>query len=191
MEKKVINLFTVGNFQKSHGYERVMKGLKQYNEEEHEVEFLFHMVGEGTELNYYKKLVQKLGLTDSIFFYGKLTGERLEEVYKKADIGLGIFGAYKRKLYLSSALKIREYLLHGLPIVSGCREDIFIGKDVPFFIQFNNDSSVIDMDKIVHFYENLEQYGTKETLKETIVDFCRKNADMNITMKPVLEYLKE
>ena len=75
--------------------------------------------------------------------------------------------------------------------MSGCREDIFIGKDVPFFIQFNNDSSVIDMDKIVHFYENLEQYGTKETLKETIVDFCRKNADMNITMKPVLEYLKE
>ena len=68
MEKKVINLFTVGNFQKSHGYERVIKGLKQYNEEEHEVEFLFHMVGEGTELNYYKKLVQKLGLTDSIFF---------------------------------------------------------------------------------------------------------------------------
>lgn len=184
-----INLITVARFQKSHGYERVIKGLTKYDFKSGN-RIKVHFVGNGTELEHYKKLVKKYGLEESCVFYGEKYGEELEQIYSKADIGLGCFGFYKRKIYTSSALKTREYLMHGLPVVSGCREDIFARHHSKLFLEVPNDSSDVDISEIVSFYSALLSEYSKDTIRNMAMDYCREYADMSKTLKPVIDYLK-
>ena len=186
--KNTINLLAVAQFQKSHGYERVIYGIHEYYKQNQDYPVILHMVGEGNENKYYRSIVEKLGLEDCVIFYGAKDGEELEDIYSKADIGLSSFGGYKRKLYISSALKVREYLAHGLPVASGMIEDAF-NDDTEFLMQYPNDKSTIDIGRIVEFYRLLIQKHGKSELKQVIREYAQNTVDVNITMKPGIEYL--
>lgn len=186
-----IVLLAVAAFQKAHGYERCLKGLAEYKKRnERKVEILF--VGDGAELNYYKRLTKELGIEADVVFYGRKTGDELDNIYNLADIALGIFGLYKIKVYKSSALKIREYLAKGLPVVSGCYEDAFEYGERDFFLQFPNDKSIIDIGRVVQFYENIYESGTsREYIRDNIRAYAQKHLDMSVVMQPIINYIKE
>lgn len=191
-EARIIRLLAVGVLQKSHGYERCIKGLAQYyfNNPSRVIEI--HIVGEGTELNYYKNLVAQYHLENYVIFYGRKIGAELDQIYNNMDIALGPFGAYKRRIFKSSSLKIREYLAKGLPIISGCREDVFDDTpDYPFYLQMPNDNSLIDMRDILCFYDCIYCGNiTRQTVHDKIREFAKIKVDMGITMKPIIEYLQ-
>lgn len=191
-ETKIIRLLAVGVLQKSHGYERCIQGLAQYyfNKPGRTIEI--HIVGDGTELNYYKNLVAKYHLERYVFFYGRKVGVELEQIYNNMDIALGSFGAYKRGITKSSSLKIREYLAKGLPIISGCREDVFDDmSDYPFYLQMPNDNSLVDMRDILCFYDSVYSGNiTRQAVHDEIREFAKIKVDMEITMKPIIEYLQ-
>jgi glycosyltransferase involved in cell wall biosynthesis len=44
------------------------------------------IVGDGDDLTHYKKYVEKLGLRQHVYFYGKLTGTDLVSRYQKSDV---------------------------------------------------------------------------------------------------------
>ncbi len=187
-----INLIAVACFQPHHGYERCIVGIKNYYESKvrEQPRIFLHMVGDGPELVKYKKLVQQYGLEKYIIFYGQLSGEKLNEIYNKADIALGSFGFYKIKLHKSSVLKVREYLSRGFPIVSACQEDVFKNDLPEFYLHFENDDSVIDMNKIIDFYERLFLEGNdKEKLAQKIRNYAKERVDMSVVMKPIIDYL--
>lgn len=186
-----IVLLAVAAFQKSHGYERCLKGLAKYKKRnERKVRILF--VGDGKELNYYKWLTKKLSLENDVTFYGTMIGKDLDDIYDLADIALGSFAAYKVKLYRSSALKIREYLAKGLPVASGCYEDAFEHGGKEFFLQFPNDKSTIDIGNIVQFYKNLYESGvSREDVHNNIREYARRSLDMSVVMQPIINYIKE
>lgn len=109
------------------------------------------------------------------------------------DIGLGALGLYKQGIYQSSSLKIREYLAKGLPIISGCREDVFDNiSDCPYFLQVPNDDSVIDMRDVLTFYDRIYSGNTKrQEVHKKIRELALKRIDMNITMQPILSYIMD
>ena len=185
-----IHLVAVAQFQKSHGYERIIESLYKYYKMNCKYNIILHMVGEGKELRYYKRLVKKFELGEKVIFHGFKTGEELEKIYKISDIALGSFGGYKINQYKSSALKIREYLAYGLPIVSGMREDAFLTiSESEFYMELPNDASSIDMYDIVAFYIMLTGKYSKYELRTLIHDYAKKNNDMSVTMKPIVEYV--
>ncbi len=188
-ESHEISLLAVANFQLLHGYERILKGLAKYYEKNNAYKVVIHMVGDGKERNYYQSLVIEYGLEEYVSFYGLLTGDDLEGMYSSADIGLGVFGAYKRDIHISSALKTREYLAYGLPVVSGVYEDAFPQKN-EFFLEMVNDDSIVCIDEIVSFYQRIfEKYGKKEVRKK-VRDYARRTVDVAVTMSPVINYLE-
>lgn len=192
-ENKII-LLAVANFEKYHGYERCLMGLANYYNYngggKRQIEF--HMVGYGNETNYYEELVKKCQLEKRVFFHGRKTGEELDQLYDMADIAVGSLGFYKIKAEKSSNLKIREYLAKGLPIVSGCREDVFDNADVDFYYQFPNDDSPIDMEQIINFYDKLYRCGKKrEDVNAQIREYGNQTVDMKIVMKPVVDYISK
>lgn len=190
-EDKII-LLAVANFQKYHGYERCLIGLFNYYNEGGKRQIEFHMVGYGNELNYYKELVKKCQLEKRVFFHGRKTGKELDQFYDMADIAVGSLGFYKAKAEKSSNLKIREYLAKGLPIVSGCREDVFDNGNVDFYYQFPNDDSPIDMKKIINFYDKLYRSGKKrEDINAQIREYGNQTVDMKVVMKPVVDYINK
>lgn len=190
-QRQTIRLLAVAAFQKSHGYERVIKGLAGYYRGPADRKIELYLVGNGKEVIKYKKLAKQYGVEQYIFFCGEKTGLELERIYDHMDIALGVFGLYKRKIYRSSALKIREYLAKGLPIVSGCQEDAFEQKeDYKYFLEFPNDDSVIDMQRIVDFYKSVYEADTEwEQIRREIREYARRTVDLSVTMQPVIKYI--
>ena len=191
-DEGVINLIAVSACLPIHGYERCIKGLADYYNTTgsgHKV-IKFHMVGEGEELELYKSLVKKHHLEEYVRFYGKRIGKDLDAVYNKADIAMGTFAFYKAGITISSALKVKEYMAKGFPVVSGCYEDSFGKEDIDFYLGFANDDSTVDMAKVVRFYENLlVKYGSREALRDRIRSYAKEKVDMSVVMKPVIDYI--
>lgn len=188
-EDKIV-LLTVASFQRYHGYERCLSGLSNYYAEGGKKQIEFHMVGDGKEQIYYQDLTKKYHLEKHVFFHGRKTGKELDQFYDIADIAIGSLGFYKIKLDISSNLKVREYLAKGLPIVSGCNEDIFDKSDVDFYYRVPNNSTPIDMEKIIEFYDRL--YTGKESrtaVKERIREYANKTVDMKIVIKPIVDFV--
>ncbi len=185
----VIRLLAVAIFQKSHGYERCIEGLAHYYRKKRNRRIELHMVGEGTELEYYKKLVRSNHLEEYVIFYGRKGGEELDAVYENADIGLGCFGLYKRNINLSSVLKVREYLAKGLPIITGCREDILDRQETEYVYTFPNDSSYVNMKYVVSFYDKIYGKEDRREVHRQIRNYAKEVVDMEKVLQPVIQYL--
>lgn len=185
-----VNLLAVARFQKSHGYERIIRGLSEYYSGNYTITVALHMVGDGPERKRYERLVSEYKLQKYVLFYGTLTGKELEKVYAIADMGMGCFGLFKRGINKSSALKIREYLAYGLPVVSGVNEDAFT-KGCEFFFELPNNRSIISIKDIIQFYFGLTRRYNRLNMNHLIREYARKNLDVSVTMWPIIEYLAE
>jgi hypothetical protein len=149
-----------------------------------------HIVGDGLAEEELKRLVNVAGLENRVFFYGRKSGEELTKIYNQADVGMGSFGFYKIDLDRASSLKTREYLVRGLPVVSGCRQDIFEEKECDFHLEFDNCSEPIKIEKVIEFYDFLHMQGNKEILAKEIRKYAEENVTMKKAFDPVIQYLK-
>ncbi len=183
-----IHLLAVALMQPSHGYERIIKGMARYVERGGN-KIHIHFVGEGPEKCSYQKLVEELGLSDKIEFKTFLSGKELDEMYELADMTLIDFGAYKQGIHLTSALKSRESLAKGLPMITACKIDICEMVPFEYILEFSNDDSDIDMFEVENFYNKIMRGKNKTEIAEEIRMYAKQNVDMSKTMQPVIDYL--
>ena len=184
-----INLIAVAYFSYHHGYERLLEGLYNYYKQEFHEKVYIHFVGEGDEVNLYKKLVNQYQLSKYVIFYNALQGENLTNVYNIADMAINSLGCHKINIYLSSALKSREYLARGIPMVSSTKIDV-LPEGFKFCFYVPEDESPIDIKTVVQYYNNLTaKYNVSEMVNE-IRDFAEDHCEMTVTMKPVIDYIK-
>lgn len=190
--QQTIRLLAVATFQKSHGYERVIKGLAQYYHGSADSKIELYLVGNGEESIKYKKIVKQYELEQYVRFCGEKIGSELDYMYNGMDIALGPFGLYKRKIFKSSSLKVREYLAKGMPITSGCHEDAFErGKPSRYYLEFPNDNTPIDIQMIVDFYKSIYETGmNRDQIHKEIREYAKKTVDLSVTMQPVMEYIR-
>lgn len=189
-----IDLCFVALFEFSHGYERLIMGLKDYYAKGGIRIVKFHFVGDGPECDKYKKLVLKFNLQNYVSFYGMQTKEEIEKIYNICDIGVSGFGGYKKNIYYSCELKSREYLAVGLPIITGNKMDIMEYEELrPYILEFPNDDSIVEIDKIVKFYDLLYKDDEKENQKmaDNIRSIAMERLNMQNAMKEVIDYIKE
>ena len=189
VEHDCINLCCIAMFQPWHGYERLLLGLQRYYERGGDREIVCHFIGEGTELNLYQKIAKNQHLKQRVVFYGKQSGERLAKLYQKMDIGVCSLGSYKRKDLggVLSELKSREYMAKGLPVIVGSKIDVFQNRCPDFVCEFENNESILDVERIVSFYDSRQ---SKEDWAKEIRQFALEHVDMSITMKPVIAFLE-
>ena len=187
-----IDLIAVASMQKHHGYERVIKGLGTYYNNGGTRKIKLHLVGNGPQNSYYEKLTDDLGIKDYVKFWGNKSGKELDQLFEMADIGLGSLGFHLigAEKTVSSTLKTREYLAHGLPFVSACAEDVFLKHpESKFFMRFPDDDSEIPIDRVVDFYDELvKEYG-EIALREEVHKFAKQTIDMTSVMQPIIDYI--
>ncbi|MCW3835407.1 glycosyltransferase [Sphingomonas canadensis] len=58
----------------------------------------------------------------NLVFHGMLGAAALSALYARCDIGLGTLALHRKAMEEACPLKVREYLMHGLPVVIGYRE---------------------------------------------------------------------
>lgn len=187
-EDNEIHLIVVAALHPHHGYERVIEGLKEYYENGGDRVIRFLIVGDGKIESELKELTLNYKLDDYVTFLGQKRGDELTALYNHADIGVCSFGDYKEGCYWSSALKTREYLARGLPMITASREDVFQNKNVDFCQEFENNSNPVDMRKVITFYEKTYSEG-RAVLSKRIRAFAKENVDNRVTFMPVIQYV--
>ena len=185
-----LNVCAVAAFKEWHGYERFIEGLRDYYSNGGSKNIICHFVGDGSELPLYKSLVAKYNLDDHFIFYGHLEGEELDEIYNTCSLSLGSFGMYKIGISLSCNLKSREAVARGIPQVTGCPTDIFEKDKYRYYLEFPNDTSTVDIQKIIDFCESIYSEG-EDIVIEKIRQYAFENVSMDIAMKRVIDYFKE
>ncbi|MCM1157285.1 MAG: glycosyltransferase [Bacteroidales bacterium] len=188
-DNECIDLCCIAMFQPWHGYERLLLGMENYYKNGGMREIKCHMIGEGKELNKYKAIAESKYLKERVVFYGRKSGKELADLYNIMDIGVCSLGMYKIKGLgdVVSVLKSREYMAKGLPMIAGCKIDVFQHRDLDFVCEFENDDSLLNMDRVIAFYDSLQQ---KKGLRKIVRQFALDNVDMAVTMKPVIDYIK-
>lgn len=188
-KKEQIDLVAVAYMQKHHGYERVIKGLRDYYATNPKRNVLLHFVGEGPEKKRYLKMVADWNLEKYVLFYGSKTGKELDSVYDNKDMGITALGMYKVNINITSELKSREYLAKGLPMITGCEIDVLNQNEIPYYMQFPNDNSEINISKVVEFYERLIIKEGFREISENMRKYAYENIDMHIALRPIKEYI--
>lgn len=184
-----INLIAVAGMTPSHGYERIIEGIHKYIEAGGEKKIVFHVVGNGDEIQRYKALVKEYGLSDNVVFYGERHGAELDRIYDFADIGVTVFGGYKVGLYHCSALKSGEYLSKGLPIITGLNEGALVGVNTKYCLQFPNDNTAVDMKMVINFYNSVYGNNLRYNVEEQIHKLAKQTVDISVVMNPIIKYI--
>lgn len=151
VDKKEIHMISVAYESRVHGIDRVIRGINDYRKQGGEWEFVIHLVGE--YLPSTKKLLERLENNEYIL-YGPLSGEKLDEVYDKVDIGIGSLGNHRNNSFYGSALKTKEYLAKGIPFIYGWREKI-LDDSYPYAVRFDLNEEPINMNEVVDFYSKI------------------------------------
>ncbi len=185
-----IHLLMVALMQPHHGYERLLYGLRQYYDQGGTRRVFCHFVGDGPEKAVYEKIVKDCKLGEYVYFYGIKGGKELDAVYDKIDIGVCSLGGYKKGIFLSSELKAREYLAKGIPIISGIEIDIFGFIDKNSFLQLPNDESIVNINDIIKFYDEIYKESHQVVAKK-IRMIAKRYIDMGAVMKSVCGYMEE
>ena len=153
-----IHLIAVANIQVMNAFDRVIEGIRAYQEEkrEDEPDIHFHIIGpdrDGTKEKL-EHLVQAIGMGQFIHFEGALFGQDLESFFSSCDIAVGSMGLHRIGHTGIATLKAREYLAHGIPyITSGI--DPVIPQNRGWNMIFAQDDSPIDMREVIRFTESV------------------------------------
>ena len=185
-----INLIAVAHMQHYHGYERIIKGIAAYYRSGPDRKVELFLVGDGSELEKYRQLVQKERIGEHVHFCGKLIGDDLKKAFQNAALAIEALGYYKIGLHVSTTLKVREYLAYGLPVISGNQVDVFNRYPFPYHLEFPNDDSAINVRDIIAFYDRIYQERSRREISEEIHRYAKEHVDISMTMKPLLDYLE-
>lgn len=185
-----IHMICVSGCMYSHGYDRMIAGMKKYYENEKSPRNVyFHVVGTGEYLEDYKKLAAESEyLKDKIIFYGRKTGKELDEIYAKCNLSVAHLAIHRIGLNQISSLKSGEYAARGIPMISSTMLDICNEDTEKYFLFVPADESPIDIQTIVEFYDRVY---AKENVHEVIRNLFYGLCDWDYTFSPIREYLLE
>lgn len=182
-DRNKIVFTSVSNCSFWHGIDRLLLSLDKYGELNDKREIEVNIVGEGYESNKLKEMVFKSEyLSKIVFFQGVKTGQDLDDIYDKTDIGIGSLARHRSGLKTMRALKNREYCAKGLPMIFS--EDDPDLRNVPFVYHVSADEKLIDIELIIKWYENMN-------LKPEEIREYSKQFSWDIQMKKVIDEIEK
>jgi hypothetical protein len=153
---QTLNLIGVAEIHRWHGFDRLVKGLAQYYSQPQKYIVKFHVVGyfysaEGEDE--FKQLIADNHMEDYVILYGKKHGEELDKLFNMCDFGIGSLGRHRVGIQKIKTLKNREYAARGIPFTYSETDSDF--DDRPYVLKMPADESPVDIQKIIHFHQNL------------------------------------
>ena len=171
-----------------HGYDRFLAGLTNYYEHGGKENIVYHYVG--SIIPEHEQFVREHHLEEHVIFHGKQSGEPLKELMRQSFVGIDVLGGHRKDYPVSSSLKSREYCAWGIPMITSSPID-FLPKDSPYQFLAPYDDSPVDMEAFVRFYHSVYDGKDCNEVANEIRAFAEARCDMNMTMKPVADWLKE
>ncbi len=121
----------------------------------------FHIVG----------FEKKDNKADNIHYYGMLFREEYQKIIDKCDVGIGTIALYRKKMEEACPLKVREYLLNGLPVILCYQDTAFIKNKPDWLLELPNKESSLSL------------------YKSEILNFCSKNRGKRVLLDEVRPFI--
>lgn len=80
---------------------------------------------------------------DNVRAHGELPREGYRPIMERADMAIGPLALHRKNLHEASALKVAEYLAHGIPVILGCPEAAF-PEGAPFLLELPNSEDSVE-----------------------------------------------
>jgi hypothetical protein len=77
-------------------------------------------------------------LPANVHVHGQLPRDGYRQVLAAADFGIGPLAVHRKGLTEASPLKVREYLMHGLPVLTAHEDTDFLGEEPWFLLRLPN-----------------------------------------------------
>jgi len=151
LKKDCYELICVAQFNKWHGLDRLINGLKQYRGE---VPVSLHLVGDGIEIFDIPEEPSGGKSLFSIINHGFMTGKELDGLFNQCHIAVGSLAIHRKGLAMTSELKAREYCARGIPFIISC-EDPDFPDDFPYIFRVPPDESPIDIQSVINFAQKV------------------------------------
>ena len=118
-------------------------------------------------------------LNEYVAFHGTRTGDELDLLFEKADMGVASLGRHRSNITSMKSLKNREYAARGIPFVYSETDDDF--EKMPYILKAPADDSPLDIGEVVAFYysQNLEPVKIRNTIIDTL--------SWNVQMRKVID----
>lgn len=184
---KELNMIFVGNIRYWHGLERIINSLAQYKGQ---ININLNICGLiNQEDDYITPMIKAIDNPKiKINLLGYKTQKELDEIFDKSHIAIGCLGIYKKNIKYASVLKNREYFARGIPVVfSEIDEDICKKENKRLYFKVPNNSSNIDINKLISFVKQFYQNAQANSLK--IRKFAENNLDFYEKEKRLKELL--
>lgn len=189
-EDDTVDLFAVALMAKHHGFERIIQGIADYYRGGGRRKVLLHLVGNGVEQPRYEKMVADLGIGEHVKLYGRRVGAELDAIYERADLAVASLGIYKLGLKVGSFIKTGEYLSKGLPMITGSPVDVLDHADFPYFLEFPNDASPIDIGRVIDFYDKIYGEADRAAVIHAVRAYAYKKLDISVALQPVTDVMR-
>lgn len=178
-------IISVSNEYSYHGYDRLLKGIRNYYDAGGTRKIEVHFVGVFMEPT--KKLCDELDLNDKIHFHGKMFGKELDILYNNCDFGIGALAHHRIGMYSGSSLKTKEYFAKGLPFVYGWKEPAF-DETYPYALRIELCEDPIDMNQIFAFYDRIEN---DMNMIDNMRNFAKEHYSWENEFKKVFDALEK
>lgn len=185
-DKDTLEILGVANVSFSHGFDRVIRAVAEYNHiSGHRARF--HIVGgeeDNPEIISLKALAESLGIEDCVIFHGRKGSNYISGLYSRCDLGIGALGLHRKGLKDSSILKIREYALAGIPFITAGSDPDFNGEE-SFRFEVPNDESISPIvDCLISFPEKRKRFTDSQ-----IREFAKANLAYSNKLPAILDGL--
>lgn len=151
-EANAITMLTVSYERVAHGFDRVIRGLRNYYDKGGKRTFQVLFVGKYMEST--KQLVHDLQLENCCEFLPPVQGGALDDYYNQADLAIGHLANHRVGSFSGSSIKVQEYLAKGIPFVYAWNE-MTVPDNFPYALKFELNDEPLDFEKIVSFYDAL------------------------------------
>jgi glycosyltransferase involved in cell wall biosynthesis len=185
-KKDTLRLLAVANISAWHGYDRVIRGIKAYDEKNNAINFIFNIVGEGVELPNLKKLAKNLSLEEKIIFHGKKDGKELDDIYNMSDVAVSSIALFRLASTPRPSLKIREACIKAIPVIT-TKGDTLPNNNFNYIFFVRDEETPVDMQKVYDWFHSLKS----EQYLEEMYNFARKYLSWDYTFKRVIEKIEE
>lgn len=151
-----LHLIGVAEIHFWHGFDRVVKGLAAYYQSDPAYKVYFHIVGNlNGELERQEILpvIEENHLEQYVILHGARSGAALDELFEKADCGVGSLGRHRSGIIHIKTLKNREYAARGIPFIYSEIDDDF--EHQPYILKAPADETPIDIRRLIDFCRSL------------------------------------
>lgn len=187
----IIHVIAVAKITVWHGYDRFLMGMAQYYKSVGDRNIVLHIVGAGAGWQKLDEMIKELKLEQNVIMHGFKIGTELDCIYNRCSLGLISLATQDKDIYVHSTLKSREYMAKGLPTIAAGITDVFIDVDYKYNLELTTDEKVVDMNKVIEFYDRIYQSTPRQKVIAEIREFAERTIAIQNTMEPVIQYIKD